>query len=897
MYDRIRRSCALKAEEIQTDNDLATNHLKLHIAMKRKFTYTLYLLLASWIIATDVYSGNPEYFFGNQQFNPAIPSPEAFLGYETGSHHTRYDQLAAYFRELDRVSENAVLTIIGHTYGGRPLLVLAVSSAKNLSNLDEIRVNHLKITDPASTFDHSSLPVINILGFGVHGNESSAAEAAMLTAYWLLASTGQEASNLLENGIYFIEPSRNPDGHDRHAQWVNSQKSKNLVADPADLEHNEAYPGGRGNHYWFDLNRDWLPAIHPESQARLAFYHSWVPHLTTCHHEMGTNSTFFFEPTKPIDRESPLVPQRYYEMNNRFANYYASALDHIGSRYYTKEDFDNFNPTFGSSYPDYNGSLAILFEQGSSRGFVQERAVGEITFESAIRNQLAVSLATIKASVDLKQELIENQKEFFRTAFENGARGKVKGYIFGDNHDQNRNLLFVNLLKRHRIEVYENEWSFTAGNQKYLPGRSFIVPTEQAQNRLVELFFNKDIRVPDSVFYDGSTWTVALAYGLPYAPLTDIKLFAGKKPVGEETAHFSELPKSSVAYFIPWNDMNAAALLSSLLKKNILVFSALKPFSARIAGEVIEFGYGTLVIPVNEQQIAGDELHKHLSDAGKKYSLKVYPAETGLSAGGIDLGSSHIKPLVKPEILILTGRGISSLETGEAWYLIDNFLDMAVTRSEIANLGRLNLNRYSTIILPGTDNRFGNPLQDKSAISRLKNWIAEGGTFIALNRASEWVISSELSGEKLLVAKQDTGRYKRIDFANQVQVEGAKVVGGTILNIDIDISHPVGFGFTRRQLPVLKNNTLALQFSANPYHTVAAFEKDPLVSGYISDDNLKHISHTSAVLVSPVQRGRIILFAFNPIHRASWHSSARLFYNSIFLGHLIDGGQARLRAY
>ena len=865
--------------------------------MKRKISSTVYLLLVLWLWASGLYAGNLEYFFGkNHKFNPAIPSPEAFFGYETGTHHTRYDQMVAYFKELDRVSENAELTVIGHTYGGRPLLVLAVSSAKNLLNIEEIRTNHLKITDPASTFDHSSLPSINILGFGVHGNESSAAEAAILTAYWLVAASGQEVSNYLENGIFFIEPSRNPDGHDRHAQWVNSQKSKNLVADPADLEHNETYPGGRGNHYWFDLNRDWLPAIHVESQARLAFYHSWIPHIATCHHEMGTNSTFFFEPTKPIDRESPLVPQSHYALNNQFANYYASALDNIGSLYYTKEDFDNFNPTFGSSYPDYNGSLAILFEQGSSRGFVQERTVGEITFESAIRNQLAVSLASIRASVELKQELIANQKSFFKTAFENGARGKVKGYVFGDNHDHNRNLLFVNLLKRHRIEVYENDRSFSAGNQNYLPGRSFVVPTEQAQNRLVELFFNTGISVPDSVFYDGSIWTVALAYGLPYSLLTDKQLFAAKKPLENVTAQITDHRKSSVAYLIEWNDYNSAALLSNLFKKDIVVYTALKPFSTRIANEVVEFGYGTLVIPVTEQQISSDELYNHLAEVGNTYSLRVYPAETGYSVGGIDLGSSNVKPLAKPEILILTGRGISSLETGEAWFLIDNYLDIAVTRADIANLGRLNLNRYNTIILPGTDTRFGNLINDKAAISRLKNWIAEGGTLIALNRASEWVISNEISGEKLLVAKQDSGRDTRIDFASQVQVEGAKVVGGTILHIDIDISHPLGFGFTKRQLPVLKNNTMTLQFSANPYHTVAAFEKDPHVSGYISGENLKLISNTSAVVISPVQRGRVIHFAFNPIHRASWHSSARLFYNSIFLSPLIGGGQVRYRA-
>jgi hypothetical protein len=876
---------------------LKYNRFNIAQKMNNKITYSLYIYLALLFLATEIKAASLEYYFGeNHKFNPAIPSPEAFLGYQTGTHHTRYDQLEAYFSELARVSENADLRVIGYTHGGRPILVLIISSSKNLLKLEEIRVNHLKITDPTSSFDHSTLPTINILGFGVHGNESSAAESAILTAYYLLASEGPEAKNFLEKGIFFIEPSRNPDGHDRHAVWVNAQKSKNLVSDPADLEHNEAYPGGRGNHYWFDLNRDWLPAIHPESRARLAFYHSWIPHVTTCHHEMGTNSTFFFEPTKPVDRESPIVPRSHYELNNRFSSYYANALDQIGSLYYTKEDFDNFNPTFGSSYPDYNGSLAILFEQASSRGYVQDRTVGEITFEAAIRNQLAVSIATIKASTELKKELTANQKEFFRTAFENGARARVKGYLFGDSQNLNLNLRFVELLKMHRIEVYENDKAFTAGSRNYLPGKSYVVPTEQAQNRLVELFFNKDISVPDSVFYDGSTWTVALAYGLPYTTLSDKNLFTGKKPMGNLTDQIVQTSKSSYAYLVRWNDYNSPAFLSKLLKHDIDIYAALKPFSAEIANEIHDFGYGTLVIPVTGQKITSDALHKILTELGAELQLIVYATETGYNAGGIDLGSNNVKPVLKPGILILTGRGISPLETGEAWYLIDNYLDMAVTRSDFASLDRLNLNRYTTIILPGTDSRSGNLINEKAAIARLKSWIAEGGTFIALNRASEWVIDNDLVNEKLVVTKQDTGRQRRFDFAEQFNIEGAKIVGGTILNIDIDTTHPVGFGFTQRQLPVLKNNTLAVQFSASPYNTVAAFEKKPLVSGYISGENLQHLSNTAAVIISPVQRGRVILFSFNPIHRASWHSSARLFYNSIFFSQLTGSGQVRYRA-
>lgn len=855
----------------------------------------LFLLSSLWTIQLS--AGDSEYYFGRRiDFNPEIPSPRQFLGYETGTHHTRYDQLAAYFAELDRTSSNAELWTIGYTHGGRPLLVLVISSVSNLAKLEEIRLNHLKVTEPVSDFDHNSLPVINMLGFGVHGNESSAGEAAILTAWYLLASREEEVSRYLENGIFFIEPSRNPDGHDRHAQWVNSQKSRNLVSDPADLEHNETYPGGRGNHYWFDLNRDWLPAVHPESRARLEFFHKWKPHLVTCHHEMGTNSTFFFEPTQEFVRESPVVPRNHYAMNYRFAGYFASALDDIGSLYYTREDFDNFNPGFGSSYPDYNGSLAILFEQGSSRGFVQERTIGEITFQSAIRNQLAVSLASIRASVDLKEELISNQKHFFKTAFENGVSGRIKGYIFGDSKDQNRNRLFIDLLKRHQIEVYENSETFSDGQTTFYPGRSFIVPAGQAQNRMVELFFNKDLSVPDSVFYDGSTWTVVLAYGLPYAPLTDRQMYLGKAVQNFPESGLLTTNESAYAYLVEWSDYHSAAFLSGLFKKDIQVYASSKDFSSNVGSHVQDFGSGTLVIPVAGQKISQKELYGHLSELGSKHGIPVHAVATGYNVKGIDLGSNHVRPLKKPEILILTGRGISSLETGEAWYLIDHYLDMPVTRADITNLGRLNLNRYTTIVLPGTDNRAGSIHVDQTSRMRLKNWISEGGSLIALNTASEWLIANEIVHEKLVATPRDSSRSSRINFGNMVQTEGSKVVGGTILMADIDTSHPLGFGFFSRRLPVLKNNALALQFSESPYHTVAAFDKEPLISGYISGKNLERISNTAAVIASPVQQGRVILFAFNPIHRASWHSSARLFYNSVFFGQLIGGGPVRYRA-
>jgi hypothetical protein len=618
--------------------------------MKHSISHLSALLILVALLSTTIKAAETAYYFGpDARFNPEIPSPEQFLGFKTGTRLTHHHEIVSYFRELDRLSDRTQLKIIGYTHEEKPLLALVVSSAHNLENLEQIRQDHLKVLDPQSSFDQNTLPVISFLAYSVHGNENSAAEAALLTAYYLVASEDEKIDQYLTDGIFIIKPNRNPDGHDRHAHWVNTRKGKNPVADPADIEHNEGYPGGRGNHYWFDLNRDWIPAIHPESQARLEFFHSWVPHVATCHHEMGTNSTFFFEPTRPVDNESPLVPRAHYDLNNKFGEYYASALDNIGSLYFTKEVFDNFNPTFGSSYPDYNGTLAILIEQGSSRGIVQERRAGVITFPEAIRNQLVTSIATIKASIELKPELVANQKSFFRTAIENGTRSTVKGYVFGDAEDQSRTLRFARLLRLHNIQVFENEREINTGGQVFKPGSSFLVPTQQAQNRMVELFFNKELKVPDSIFYDGSSWTVALAFGIPYAPVSNNAAFASKKPFSEVERTINLPKRSEYAYLIKWTDSEATPLLSYLLKEDVLVYTALKPFSTQVDGSIIDYGAGTLVIPVSGQLTSSDRLFEILTTAAGKYRPEITAVHTGYNARGIDLGSNNVRPLLNPK--------------------------------------------------------------------------------------------------------------------------------------------------------------------------------------------------------------------------------------------------------
>ncbi|HEX6306663.1 MAG TPA: M14 family zinc carboxypeptidase, partial [Longimicrobiales bacterium] len=355
----------------------------------------VFILLLALTAAAPAMAQSTDYFFPEgTRFDPGIPSPEQFLGYAIGTHHTRHDRIVSYMQELARLSDRASYQEIGRTYEQRVMPVLTVTAPANHARLEEIRQQHIAALAPGAAPAPDRRVIVH-LGYGVHGNETSSSEAAMLTAYWLVAGQGTEIEQLLNEGIYHIEPVLNPDGRDRHTHWANMHKASPFVADPLDREHNEVWPGGRTNHYWYDLNRDWLPLENPESRARIDFHHAWYPNVVTDYHEMGTNSTYFFEPSKPYSSWNPLLPERLYtDITVDFAEHWAAALDDIGSLYFTKEVYDNMYPGYGSTYPNFLGGLGLVFEQASARGHVQESTRrGELTFPFAIRNHVRTSMA------------------------------------------------------------------------------------------------------------------------------------------------------------------------------------------------------------------------------------------------------------------------------------------------------------------------------------------------------------------------------------------------------------------------------------------------------------------------------------------------------------------------
>ncbi|MBX2840235.1 MAG: zinc carboxypeptidase [Flammeovirgaceae bacterium] len=846
--------------------------------------------LILFLLFACTFSGHAQdYFFKKQApFNPDIPSPEEFLGYPIGFQHTRHDMIVAYLEKLAEVSERATITYYGKSHEYRKLVILNISSPENIGKLEELRSEHIQVADPESNASSNDLPIFVNLGYNVHGNEPSSSEAALLTAYALVASTNKDIINLLEETVVFLDPTINPDGRDRHTHWANTHKGNPLVDDPMDIEHNEISPSGRTNHYYFDLNRDWWLAIHPESRGKLNWYHQWYPNVVTDFHEMGTNSTYFFEPMKVNASKNPIMPkENYTTLNEAFAKHFSKDLDEIGSMYFTKEVFDGTYPGYGSSYPDLQGGLALLFEQASSRGHVQKQNTGEqLTFAFTIRNQYTSSFATLNAALENKSILQDYQKKFFKSAISNAANSNVKAYVFGDENDKARTNAFIDKLLIHKVKVYELGQDISEGGKHFKAGKTYVVPTQQPQYRLVQSAFETYDEFTDSVYYDASAWSLANFYNMPYGPVSAFQ--KGDELDKIPASEFTTPKKSSYAYIMTWNEYNAPAALYFLQSNGAVSTSAFKPFEISTDEGPRKFGFGTIVFPVGRQLISGDSLHGLLTKAVEEWSVEIATTGTGYSTSGIDLGSGNLKVLEKPKAVMLVGDGISAYEHGEVWHLLDTRVNMPITKVPMRNFKRLNLNNYNVMVMvSGRYNQL-----DSGDILKLKNWVSAGNTLITSRTASKWAIEKKLVKETLIMEEKDTAKnqeVKRLDFVESREHIGKNSVGGAIFETDLDITHPLGFGYTSRRLPVYRNSTVWLAPSKSPYGTVAKYTENPHIDGFITDENRdKFLKPSASLIVSAVGSGRVVLFADNPNFRGSWYGTNRLFLNALFLGKYIS---------
>ena len=804
----------------------------------------------------------------NVTYNQKIPTPESVLGFKVGEWHVTHDKLVDYMKTLATISDRISIENRGKTFEGRPMILLTVTSPENQKNIESIRLNHLKLTEPGSNdLSLESMPIVVYQGFSIHGNEPSGSNASLILAYYLAAAKGPEIDKLLKNTIILLDPSFNPDGLQRFASWVNVNKSEMLNPDPNDREYNEVWPRGRSNHYWFDLNRDWLPAQLPESQARILTYNNWMPNILTDHHEMGTNSTFFFQPGVQ-SRVHPLTPKANQELTKEIGNFHAKALNSIGSLYFTEERYDDFYYGKGSTFPDINGAIGILFEQASSRGHVQESDNGLLTFPFTIRNQFTTALSTLEAANQMRLKLLDYQREFFSNKNKENSKNTTKGFVFGNNEDEARTFHFAEILKRHNIKLNKPNSDISLNGKLFKKESSYIVSLNQKRSTVIKAMFDKRTTFTDSLFYDISAWTYPMAFNLDYAELKSTSNF-GDLAENIQLKNGVATNKSDYAYLMPWHEYYAPKALNKILENGIRAKVGLQPFT--LNNET--FDYGTILIPVKNQNINENELFEILNKIASESYVKITAVKTGLTIG-IDLGSTSFKTIEKQKVALLVGDGVTSTDAGEIWHLFDQRYHMHITKLDVTNLGSLDLSKYTSVILPS--NRMN---LDKGTITKLKTWVKDGGTLIGYKNAVKWLTSNEFLKLDFIETKV---KAKNISFEQKEDFRGAQSISGAIFQTDIDRSHPINFGYKNDKLAVFRDTEIFIKPDSLSYNNPIKYSKSPLLSGYISKEKLEDLEGTVPFQVKRSGSGKIIVFTDNTNFRGFWYGTNKLLMNAIF---------------
>ena len=822
----------------------------------------------------------------NVSYNPNIPTPKSVIYHEVGEWHVTHDRLVNYMKALDQASDRITLQVSGYTYEGRPQLAMIITSPKNHAQIETIRKEHLKLSDAnqSSSLNLDNMPIVVWQGYSIHGNESSGSNAALLTAYYLAAAQGAAVEDLLEKVVIIFDPSFNPDGLNRFANWANMHKSKTMVADPQAREFNEVWPGGRFNHYWFDLNRDWLPAQHVESRSRLKVYHDWKPNILTDHHEQGSNATFFFQPGVP-SRVNPNTPNRNQELTAAIGNFHAKFLDSIGSMYFTKEGYDDFYYGKGSTYPDINGAVGILFEQASSRGHAQETDNGLLTFPFTIRNQFVTSLSTLEAARALRKEMLAFQRDFYKDVAKESEAFPVKAYVFGDEKDKSRTNMFIEMLQRHQVKVYSLKTDVSADGKNFKAGQAYVIPTAQQQFKIIKTVFEKTFEYKDSLFYDVTAWTMSLAFGLPNAEIkTPATNLLGDELTATPVAEGKLIGGvSSNAYIFRWDDYYAPKLLYRLQSRGLITKVATQKFGAGINGKQEAFGYGSIVIPVKIQNRSEAEIFQLLNDAIKGTGVDVYSTGSSLSVGGVDLGSNSMANIRAPRVMMFGGTGTSATDVGEIWHLMDQRFGIPVSIVDVDRFNAINTARYNVIIMPSGS--YSN--LDKNAQDKLRTWIAGGGTLIATEDATNWLARNGMTKVIFRDAADKKDTTAMLPYYLRSDEQRAKDMAGSLFEAKLDPTHPLCYGYGQHTVSVFKSNTLFMDQNNDPYDSPVMYTDNPLQSGYLYRGYRDKVKNSAVVNIDQLGRGRVISMVDNLNFRAFWLGTSKIFLNAVVFGEII----------
>jgi hypothetical protein len=810
--------------------------------------------------------------FAGTLYSQSIQSPSEFLGYEIGARFTRHHKVVAYFKYVSTALKNVKLEKYGETNEHRPLYVTYISSQENIINLENIRKKNLSQTGIIAG-NATNKKAIVWLSYNVHGNEASSTEAAMLTLYELV--TNKKA--WLENTVVILDPCINPDGRDRYVNWFNQVKSTPYNIDQNAKEHSEPWPGGRPNHYLFDLNRDWAWVTQVESQKRITIYNKWMPHIHVDFHEQGINNPYYFAPAAEPFHE--IITDWQRDFQTQIGKNHARYFDKEGWLYFTKESFDLLYPSYGDTYPTYMGAIGMTYEQaGHGRaGLGIQTDAGEIlTLKDRAIHHMTTGLSTVEISSKHAEKLNIEFKKFFENF---NFNFNYKSYVLkNENEDKMKRL--KKLLDTHEIR-YENAKNGSVKGYNYknqstnkfaINSTDLVVHTNQPKGKMVKVLFEPNAKLADSLTYDITAWSLPYAHGIN-AIASKTKVNSTKRK--NIKTYINTIDNTAYAYLSKWNSLDDATFLGALLQQNIVSRFTEKAFSAKGTS----FDKGTLIILRNDNRNL--DFDAKLISIANKYQRNLTAVSTGFSETGVDFGSYSVKPIKKQKIAVISGKATSSLSFGEVWHFFETQLQYPITNINSSDFSRTNLSTYDVLILPS-----GNysDMLNKKTLTKVKKWTRAGGTVLAIGNALQSFADTDdfALKTKKPEEKKDSISDNLTLFSDRVLESVADLITGSIFKGTLDNSHPLAFGYGKNYFS-LKLSGTSYSYLKEGYNVGYFNEETKNVSGYAGSKASKEVSKSLLFGEEQMGNGSIIYMVDNPLFRSFWENGKLFVANAVFL--------------
>ena len=813
-----------------------------------KFTYLFAFLFSILSVAQD------------------LKSPEEFLGYQVGTQFSRHADVVAYFKYVAEHSDWVTFDEYGKTNERRPLTYAVITTPENQANIETIRTNQLKnagLTDGSASPDKA----IVWLSYNVHGNEASSTEASMLTLYELITTK----KDWLQNTVVIIDPCVNPDGRDRYANWYNKVKATPYDTNPDAAEHNEPWPGGRTNHYLFDLNRDWAWATQVETQQRLKVYNKWMPHIHVDFHEQGINSPYYFAPAAEPYHE--IITPFQFEFQREIGTNNAKYFDENGWLFFTREVFDLLYPSYGDTYPTYTGTIGMTYEQagGGRAGLGIEKADGTIlTLVDRVAHHFTTGLSTVEVAA----KNVDRLNTEFNTYYSN-PDVEFKTFTLTGELDHLNALAAL-------LDIHQIEYSFTgagkasgtaygdADKTSLSYPKAITLSTDQPKGKLVHVLFEPEAVLTTPLTYDITAWSLPYAYGLDAVASTKAAASASEY-VASSTQN--SVSKSAAGYIAKWNSMRDARFLSALLQAGIKVRFTEEAFT----NSTVNYPSGSLIITRSDNP--SENFDTDLVAIANEFERSITAVPTSFATAGPDFGSSAVKLINKAKIGVLTGEQTSSLSYGATWHFFEQQLHYPVTAIDASDLGRINWSDYDVLVLPSGRYNFGdNVLQD------LRAWVRSGGNLIAIDNALRVFADQEGFNLKTAIteAPKDTITAKTIAYADRQKESAKNLISGSIFKTNIDTTHPLAFGYSDTYYS-LKIGSDAFALLDRGYNVGYLDAEPKRVSGFAGEAALKGLSNSLVFGVEPMGRGTITYMVDDPLFRAFWENGKLFFANALFL--------------